>query len=194
MGRPDLSEQRTAEILDAFARCVARQGLGATSVQDIADEAGMKRPIIRHYVGNRADLVTALAEHVGARYCATLDELVAALPAKHRVDEVLQLLLPATPSESAGEIMVLESLIAAAAEDDTVREPMLAFVDHTLGVIRGLLADEHPGASPAQLRAVAYGVVSIWFNHSSLTPLRPPGGHRRAALGAARGLVGTLSA
>ena len=53
MGRPDLTEVRTAEILDAFERCVARFGLEGSSLERDAEEAGMKRSILRHYIGNR---------------------------------------------------------------------------------------------------------------------------------------------
>ena len=64
MPRPDLTEQRTAEILDAFERCIVRHGLDGSSLEKIGEEAGMKRPILRHYVGNREALVMALAERV----------------------------------------------------------------------------------------------------------------------------------
>ena len=194
MGRPSLTARRTHEILEAFARCVARRGLEATSLQDVADEAGHARPILRHYVGNRSDLVVALARHVGATYRDRLRAMVDALPETGRADALLGALLPTQPSESAGEILVLESLIAKAAEDADVREAMLDFVEHTLRTMRRVLRDDHPKATAAQVKAVAYGIVSIWFNHSSLTPIRPPATHRRAALAAARTLVASLPA
>ena len=37
----------------------------SSSLEKVADQAGMKRPIIRHYVGNRDDLILALTERVG---------------------------------------------------------------------------------------------------------------------------------
>ncbi len=193
MGRPDLTEERTVEILDAFARCVARQGLAATSMQEIADEAGMKRPILRHYVGNRADLVTALAEHVARQCCEALDALVASLPASNALETALKHLFPSTPAGSPGEILVIESLIAAAAEDETVRAPMTAYVDHAMAAFDRLLASECPRAPRASRQAAAYGILSVWFNYSSLTPLRPPPAHRRHALRAARALVDSLT-
>ena len=41
--RPSLAAERTAQILDAFARCIGTHGLEGTSLQRIADEAGVQR-------------------------------------------------------------------------------------------------------------------------------------------------------
>ena len=41
MGRPNLTEVRTSEILDAFERCVARFGLEGSSLERVAEEAGI---------------------------------------------------------------------------------------------------------------------------------------------------------
>ena len=60
MGRPNLTEVRTAEILDAFERCVARYGLEGSSLERVAEEAGVKRSILRHYIGNRDEMITGL--------------------------------------------------------------------------------------------------------------------------------------
>ena len=82
MGRPNLTEIRSAEILDAFERCVARYGLEESSLERVADEAGMKRSILRHYVGNREDLVQGLAERVVTKYRQNLREFLVAVSNK----------------------------------------------------------------------------------------------------------------
>ena len=68
MGRPSLAEQRKEEILDAFGRCVAKFGLEGSSLEKIAEEAGMRRSILRHYLGNRDEMVIALAKKVIGEY------------------------------------------------------------------------------------------------------------------------------
>ncbi|MEM7233345.1 MAG: helix-turn-helix domain-containing protein, partial [Planctomycetota bacterium] len=68
MPRRDLTKERTEQILDALERCVVHFGLGGTSLERIAEEAEMKRSILRHYVGNRDDLIVAMAERLAARY------------------------------------------------------------------------------------------------------------------------------
>jgi hypothetical protein len=47
------------QILDAYEECVLQFGLEATSLEAIADQARIKRSVVRHYMGNRA-----LADHV----------------------------------------------------------------------------------------------------------------------------------
>lgn len=189
MGRPSLATVRRTEILEAFARCVARQGLEGTSMQDVADEAGMKRPILRHYVGNRDALVTALAVHIAQLYRDRLDAMLAEQEPDMALERLLELLMPSTPSESAEDLLVLESLIAAARDDESVRAPMLGFVEHVLASFRKLVRTRAPELPRARVEATAYGLVSVWFNHNSLTPLRPPASHRRAALAACRALL-----
>ncbi len=51
-GRPSRTEERRLEILEAFGRCVARSGLEATTLEDVAREAGLQRAMIRHHVGD----------------------------------------------------------------------------------------------------------------------------------------------
>ena len=85
MGRPDLTETRTTEILDAFERCVGRYGLDGSSLERIAEEAGMKRSILRHYVGNRTDLIHALTDRVVAGYRSQLQAFMDTLTDDGRI-------------------------------------------------------------------------------------------------------------
>jgi AcrR family transcriptional regulator len=68
MGRKSLAKERTEEILDAFERCIVNYGLEGTSLAQIAAEAEVKRSIIRHYIGNREAVVTALIERIMQDY------------------------------------------------------------------------------------------------------------------------------
>ena len=60
MGRPSLANVRREQILDALERCLARDGLVGTTLEAVAEEAGVRRPVIRHYFGNRDELVAAV--------------------------------------------------------------------------------------------------------------------------------------
>jgi AcrR family transcriptional regulator len=46
----------------AFERCVVRNGLQATTLEEVAKEAELPRSLVRHFVGNRDDMVAALGE------------------------------------------------------------------------------------------------------------------------------------
>jgi AcrR family transcriptional regulator len=79
MGRPSLADSRRAQILDAYEECVLQFGMEARSLEAIADQAGIKRSVVRHYMGNRAELRRAFVERIisratrayGRRICGT---------------------------------------------------------------------------------------------------------------------------
>ena len=60
------SQQSIDSILDAAERVIARDGSGA-SIEAIAIEAGVTKPIVYARVGARAELCEALAERLAAR-------------------------------------------------------------------------------------------------------------------------------
>ena len=64
MGRPNISDTRIEEILQAFEQCVIQKGLDKTTLVDIAEKSGLARPLIRHFIGNRADLESRLVDRV----------------------------------------------------------------------------------------------------------------------------------
>jgi len=68
VGRPSLAEERIATILAATGRSIARNGVNGTTLEKVAAESGMSRSHIRHYVGNRADLIALFRTRILQRY------------------------------------------------------------------------------------------------------------------------------
>ncbi len=192
MGRPDLTELRTKQILDAFERCVGQVGLEASSLERIAQEAGMKRSILRHYVGNREELVVALTRRVVGKYRETLVDMAGSIAPPGRVEQLIRILLPAQSPETTASIVVIESLIAAADTNQLVREQMAAYLDDVVAMVSEQLQQEFPDRSRHQCWTIAYGVVCIWFNHASLGPLRLARKYLTAARSTMRTLISTL--
>jgi AcrR family transcriptional regulator len=60
MPRPDVSAQRTAEILEAAAETFARLGLGTARMDDVAAAAGVSKGTLYLYFKNKDALVAAL--------------------------------------------------------------------------------------------------------------------------------------
>jgi AcrR family transcriptional regulator len=60
----ELSAETRAQILDAALRRVREHGAAAISVRAIASDAGVSRQLVYFHYGNRAGLLTALAEHL----------------------------------------------------------------------------------------------------------------------------------
>ena len=74
MARPKLDIERREQILVAFETCVIELGLHKTTLQKVADTAGLPRPLVRHFVGNRDQIVTLLLERMVERAEANLAE------------------------------------------------------------------------------------------------------------------------
>src|SRR5215831_9063289 len=75
MGRPSLGETRRPQILRAFEDCVLEYGLEGTSLERIAQQAGVRRSLIRHYFGNKDDLAEALVAGIIERTVAESQNL-----------------------------------------------------------------------------------------------------------------------
>lgn len=194
MGRKDLSDVRTQEILDAFEVCIVRYGVDGTSLEQIAEEAGLKRSMLRHYVGNRDDLIHALAERVAAKHMRELDEMAAYLPGKGAVERVIECLFPETPWESPSEQAVVAALFRIAERYPRVGQLMRDSIDRMHAVLAEGLCSAYPQAASEDVRAVAFGIGAISFDFESLALLGSTADFRERAVGGALRLIGTLDA
>ena len=66
------SPRRRDEVIDAAARVFHEKGYAAASIQDVADELGMLKGSVYHYIDSKQDLLFAIIEDVHRR---TMDEL-----------------------------------------------------------------------------------------------------------------------
>lgn len=60
-------EERQASILQAAARAFGRQGFAATSMDDVASEAGITRLIVYRHFGSKEELYRAVLDQVRQR-------------------------------------------------------------------------------------------------------------------------------
>ena len=191
MGRPSKKEERTEEILLAFQRCVSRFGLEGSTLERIAEEAGLKRSLVRHFVGNRDELVVMLADRVIDQSNAQWDEFLAYMPPQHGCDYLLNGLFNEYHSDSAF-ILVIESLIFAAGRDPVLQKKMQNWVQHFSATVTAILKNDYPQASEQDVAAVSFGLVSLYFNLDSLSPLAMTDIYRVPARQAAEQLVRSL--
>ena len=146
MGRPDLTETRRAEILDAFEKCVARHGLTGSSLERVAEEAGMRRSILRHYIGNRDALVRALAERVVGKYKAELDVAFAAI-STNSTNHLIDFFFPSQPASSTESVLVIEALIAESDSSPEIAAIMREYVDALVSHTTRYLEATFPNAT-----------------------------------------------
>lgn len=192
MGRPSKKEERTEEILNAFYRCVARYGLEGSTLEHIAEESGLKRSLVRHFVGNRDELVSMLVDRVLEQSNQQWQGFLSSLPAEQPSTELLEGLF--SDQHSDGEyILVIESLIFAAGRDAQLQQQMQAWMQGFTDDVEQLLKREFANASEDQLSAVSFGLISLYFNLDSLAPLGINDRYRQPARLAAKALLNSLN-
>lgn len=193
MPRPNLKDQRTEEILDAFERCIPLYGIEGTSLERIAEEAGVKRTIIRHYIGNRDEVVDALSQRLLEKFYATTEELFAALPEKQRIEPLLDLLLGFEPTSDADGVLVFESLVAVAPRYPALQEKLRDWVEHFVDRLADEIGEAYADRSREDCWTVAYAITALYFNLDSLAPLALDVKYRQSSIDAAKRLLASLT-
>ncbi len=92
MPRPSIAAERRVEILKAFEACALRKGLEATTLADVAEEARLPRPLVRHFMGNRADMVSGLIERMILRASDAIEQALNSAGGQ-REEDLLQVVL-----------------------------------------------------------------------------------------------------
>ena len=70
--KPDVSEQRTAEIIAAATQVFAEKGFDGATMADIAAQAGINKATIYLYFNSKDDLIQAIAEELFTQELANL--------------------------------------------------------------------------------------------------------------------------
>ena len=170
MGRPSLKKARFNEILDAFEICVAQYGLTGATLEQVADQAGLARPLIRHHVGNRDDLVNALVKRYLINSDQYLQQLVADLPESGRLTAFIDRLFSAQ-FHDRNFVLLTEALVAAAANHSGLAAKIKNSIDAVIDVIESEVKAEFKTIKLKQSKMIATGILGIYFNVDSLSLL-----------------------
>ena len=192
MPRPSKKAERTEEILDAFERCVARFGVEGSTLERVAEEAGLQRSLLRHYVGNRDELLQALLDRFFAKSNRQTTSLFDALPTTNRANVLINYLFDESFSDTHFA-QVAQGLVAAAPNHDKLQSRVRAWVLKFVDSIADEVHQSFPKATPEEVYEVAAGIVGIYFNVESVSPLGRVKKLRSASKDAASRLVSTLS-
>jgi AcrR family transcriptional regulator len=95
-------DRRRAQLLDVTKHIVGESGLHAVSIDRVAREAGITRPIVYEHFTDLGGLLSALLDREGQR---ALEELIAILPGDPAGGDVLDVLMTAL----TGYLQVVQS-------------------------------------------------------------------------------------
>ncbi|SDQ27075.1 TetR/AcrR family transcriptional regulator [Leucobacter chromiiresistens] len=153
MARPSVADARREQIIEATLATMAQHGISGTTLDRIADAAGMSRGHVRHFVGNRDRLLLDAARAFYVAPAVIPPEIDALEPALD------YLFGEEFASSSADNVIVLAFVELARSSEDiaavlaeaygSARERLLAFI-----------AAAHPRASAAAHEIAAQGVLT----------------------------------
>lgn len=192
MPRPSRKKERTQEILSAFKRCILRDGLQGSTLERVAEEAGLSRQLVRHFVGNRDAMIVALAQSMADDFERLFEEIQAAVGRRKRVATLLDMFFAAPDPRDRDDSLVFDAMIAEARRLPEVEAIVGTWFASFNALVADVLAQEYPDAKPAARKEVALGVVSLLFVVDSFQTLSDARGHRRRAKAAAKRLVASL--
>ncbi len=172
MARPSKKHEHQRIILQAFTECIASKGLHATTLDDIALKSKMRRSLLRHNVGNRAELINQVAEYVSTKFEAIWHQQ----RTKHANDEgdewLLITLFNNNPDEEYQALIpAFFSLLASAHRYPKVTQRLKQCFNVYVDDITHELSKRHPNVSENDCKQVSLGIVGIFFNWDSFMSL-----------------------
>lgn len=186
-GRPSLSSLRRAQIIDGFIALIADRGLDSVTMDDVAEAASLQRAALRHFVGNRRELLAAALEELVLRFRNNLKEAVGPAPS---FDHLLDHLLSGHWTEKMQvEHRAFDVLTQEASRDTQMKGKLRGAYDLLIAEIADALLRDHPGVSSDAAYDCAYAVMCIAEHHTSMVELGYKRQQARAAAQAARSLA-----
>lgn len=178
-GRPSVTTERRSQITDAFIELIAERGLEHVTVDDVAARAGVARSAVRHFVGNRADLITLAIESLVGRYEAAIRAEVGPQPGAR---ELVALLFSRAwierPSDADRAFAALEhEAIRDEGTRRAIRAAYGALVDELVAAMRRSGAT----APRAPLAEAAYLIVCLAEQNATLQAVGFPHSCSRVA-------------
>lgn len=183
VGRPRLCTERSAQIIDAFIELVGSVGLERVTLDDVARVAGVGRPAMRHFVGNREQLITATIVELVHRYMRTIRELAGKAPT---APELIDLLFSSewTLGQNSEDV-AFDSLLSEAMLNPHTRQSLKEAYGVLMDAIMSALNRTYPAAPPSRVRDAAYVIACLAEQNSTFQQI----GYPRARSAAARALA-----
>lgn len=155
VGRPSLKDQRQHEIIEAFIELVAVHGLEHVSLDDVAAAAGVQRAALRHFVGNRDQLITAAITEITRFFLADLEIRLS-------LTEVIAMLFDPGRMKSFGVIdHAWSELMPEAMRSPDTRAAIKESYDQLIALISHALRQRHPTATRSQITDTAYAIACM---------------------------------
>lgn len=179
--KPDVSEERTAQIIDAAMSVFARKGLGPSRMDDIASESGLSKGTLYLYFKSKDALISAILKAVLVRELERSRQLLESerpFPEKlYQFTEIMvkdfQKMQPLMP--------IYFEFMALATRRKTVMRMLRGVFEEFLdilvplieeGIAAGELRSQDPKEAALAISALFEGTILIWIYAPDLVDLR----------------------
>ncbi|MBK7450746.1 MAG: TetR/AcrR family transcriptional regulator [Anaerolineales bacterium] len=163
MGRKKLVDQRQIEILDAFERCLLQYGLEECTLERVAQEAGKSRNIIRHYIGNRDDLIAAFVERILLRIKQVAADILENTPKQRLIPNVLNFLFEERKVDSPPDLgeRMLGGMWRIREQSPLTQQALLNFYKEFEKILTEGLSHLYPNVPVKKCQEVAYSIICL---------------------------------
>ncbi|MEM9988553.1 MAG: TetR/AcrR family transcriptional regulator [Pseudomonadota bacterium] len=167
MARP-IAEFRRPEIIQAFKRALMKCGLNLPSNDEIANEAGMSRQLIRHYFPKQPEMAHELAKALADEYQHLLSTTVIATGDVSRLKIFLDFYfgltsgdLPQKPQDN----QIYDALLALAATDLELQDILSGQYKLLSKVFSHEIHVAHPSLNFELCEELSDTIVSLMYGH-----------------------------
>lgn len=149
--------QRRRQLLDVARRVLAQRGFYETTMADIAEEAGVTKPVLYQHFASKRDLYTAVLVDIGERLRASVLEAAArAETPRQQVDEGFRAYVDFVEADTDG----FQILFSGTSRQDDEWVAITRSVEHSIAQSVADLIDV-AGMSTAHRQALAHGIMGL---------------------------------
>ena len=191
MPRPSLKKERQQQIIDACERCIIRYGIAGVTLEQIAEEAGIARALIRHNLGNRDDVIKAVTQRFVENGDKISGMMLQRQPRNQPFTNLVQGLFKPNKTDQTA-VQLATALTLAAIDDPVIASVVMTWNEKFFDQLAVIAQKQFPKASKATCEAVSIGIAGIWSNYVCLAPLSPPDKVAQSSLVSALMLIAML--
>lgn len=178
-GRPSVARARREQIVSAFVDLIGEFGLEGVTIDSVADRARVSRTAVRHFAGNRADLIVLALDALADRFETSI--LARTGPEPDAVALVRELFGDAWVAEPTVEDRAFGSLQHEALRDAETRPLIRAVYERLILALTSAMRRSGAKGSEAELRDAAYLIVCLSEHNVLLQAAGYPRARSKAA-------------
>ena len=159
MPRPDVSEERTAQIIAAAVDAFSRLGFDKTRMDDIAHTAGLSKGTLYLYFNSKDEIITAVLDQFFTEEMAGITELLSSsIPVADKIRTLIVQMMADTEAQMGQYLSIWLEFYAIAAREGAFREAMLQYMTQFIELFATLI---QAGIDSGEFRSVDVHATAV---------------------------------